>query len=56
MDTVNWLGVVTLLLVALMVGPAALRMNRGPGLLQKVAVWLAALVGLMVIYETFGPF
>ena len=56
MDTINWLGLITLLLVALMVGPAAFRMNRGPGLLQKVAVWLAVLVGLMFVYETFGPF
>ena len=56
MENVNWLSLIALLLVALMVGPRALRMNRGPGLLPKVAVWLAILVGLMFVYETFGPF
>ena len=56
MENVNWLSLIALLLIALMVGPRALRMNRGPGMLQKVAVWLAILVGLMFVYETFGPF
>ncbi|QQP88280.1 hypothetical protein IGS68_19820 [Skermanella sp. TT6] len=56
METINWLGLISLLLVALLVGPAAFRMNRGGQWLPKVAVWLAILVGLMFVYQTFGPF
>ncbi|WP_192499306.1 hypothetical protein [Skermanella pratensis] len=56
MDNINWLGLTSLLLVAILVGPAAFRMNRGGQWLPKVAVWLAILVGLMFVYQTFGPF
>ena len=53
---INWLGLVSLLLVAILVAPAAIRMNRGRRWLPRAAVWLAVLVGLVFIYQTFGPF
>jgi hypothetical protein len=53
---INWLGLVSLLLVAVMVAPAAIRMNRGRQWLPKVAIWLAVLVGLVFVYQTYGPF
>jgi hypothetical protein len=53
---INWLGLVSLLLVAILVAPAAILMNRGRQWLSKAAVWLAVLVGLVFIYQTFGPF
>ncbi len=53
---IKWLGLVSLLLVALLVAPAAIRMNGGGQWLPKAAVWLAVLVGLVFFYQTFGPF
>jgi len=53
---INWLGLVSLLLVAILVAPAAIRMNRRGQWLPKAAVWLAVLVGLIFVYQTFGPF
>ena len=53
---INWLGLVSLLLVAVLVAPAAIRMNRGRQWLPRAAVWLALLVGLVFVYQTFGPF
>ena len=53
---INWLGLVSLLLVAILVAPAAIRMNRGRQWLPKAAIWLAVLVGLVFVYQTFGPF
>jgi heme/copper-type cytochrome/quinol oxidase subunit 3 len=53
---INWLGLVSLLLVAVLVAPAAIRMNRGRQWLPRAAVWLAVLVGLIFVYQTFGPF
>jgi len=53
---INWLGLVSLLLVAFLVAPAAVRMNRGRHWLPKAALWLAILVGLVFVYQTFGPF
>ena len=53
---INWLGLVSLLLVAVLVAPAAIRMNRGRQWLPRAAVWLAVLVGLVFVYQTFGPF
>jgi hypothetical protein len=31
-------------------------MNRGGQWLPRAAVWLAILVGLVFVYQTFGPF
>jgi len=56
MENINWLGLVSLLLVAILVAPAAIRMNRGGQWLPRAAVWLAILVGLVFVYQTFGPF
>ena len=58
METVdiNWLGLVSLVLVAILVAPAGIRMNRGRQWLPRAAVWLAVLVGLVFVYQTFGPF
>jgi hypothetical protein len=53
---INWLGLVSLLLVAILVAPAAIRMNRGGQWLPKAVVWLAILAGLVFVYQTFGPF
>ena len=53
---INWLGLVSLLLVAVLVAPAAIRMNKGRQWLPRAAVWLAVLVGLVFVYQTFGPF
>ena len=53
---INWLGLVSLLLVAILVAPAAIRMNCGRQWLPKAAIWLAVLVGLVFVYQTFGPF
>ena len=46
---INWLGLVSLLLVAILVAPAAIRMNRGRQWLPKAAIWLAVLVGLFLL-------
>jgi heme/copper-type cytochrome/quinol oxidase subunit 3 len=56
MESINWLGLVSLLLVAILVAPAAIRMNRGGQWLPRAAVWLTILVGLVFVYQTFGPF
>jgi hypothetical protein len=56
MESINWLGLISLLLVTILVAPAAIRMNRGGQWLPRAAVWLAILVGLVFVYQTFGPF
>ncbi|PWC39262.1 hypothetical protein [Azospirillum sp. TSO35-2] len=55
MNSVDWLGVVALLMVAVMVVPAALRRNRGVAL-RNAVLWLALVVALVWIYDSFGPF
>lgn len=55
MDEANWLQLVALLMVAILVVPAALRRNRGTWL-QYAAVWLAIIAGLVFAWESFGPF
>ena len=52
---INWLGLVSCCWSPL-VAPAAIRMNRGRQWLPKAAIWLAVLVGLVFVYQTFGPF
>jgi hypothetical protein len=51
----NWMSLIYLLLVLVLIAPAALRLNRGR-MLPTIAAWLAVLAGLMFVYETFGPF
>jgi hypothetical protein len=55
MESFNWLGLVSLLMVAVLVVPAALSRNRGTWL-PYAAIWLAVIVGLIWAYRTFGPF
>lgn len=51
----QWIALIGLLMVAVLVVPAALRANRGK-LLRNAALWLAAVVALAYLYQTFGPF
>ncbi|ANC90585.1 hypothetical protein A6A40_00905 [Azospirillum humicireducens] len=55
MSETDWLSLVALLMVAVLVVPAALRRNRGV-VLRNAALWLAAIVALVWIYDRFGPF
>lgn len=55
MEDFNWLSLVYLLLVALLIGPAALARGRGSRL-KYAAIWLAVLVAILFVYQTFGPF
>lgn len=55
MDSINWLSLTALLMVAVLVVPAALRMNRGV-MLRNAVLWLAAIVALVWVYDRFGPF
>ncbi|MFD1626758.1 hypothetical protein [Azospirillum griseum] len=55
MDSIDWLSLTALLMVAVLVVPGALRMNRGV-LLRNAALWLAAVVALVWVYDRFGPF
>lgn len=50
----HWIALIGLLMAATLVVPAALRRNRGT-LLRNAALWLAAVVVLVYLYQTFGP-
>lgn len=51
----QWMALTGLLMVAVLVVPAALRRNRGRVLINA-ALWLAAVVGLVWLYQSVGPF
>lgn len=51
----DWLRLVALLMVAVLVVPAALRRNRGTWL-RYAAMWLAIITALVFAWESFGPF
>jgi len=51
----QWISLVALLMVAVLVVPAALRRNRGV-VLRNAALWLALIVALVWVYNRFGPF
>lgn len=55
MSETQWMSLVALLMVAVLVVPAALRRNRGV-VLRSAALWLALIVALVWIYDRFGPF
>lgn len=55
MESFNWLSLVYLLLFTLLIGPAALSRSRG-NRLRYAAAWLAILVAILFVYQTFGPF
>lgn len=55
LESINWLGVASLLMIALLIVPGALRRNRGTWL-PYAAVWIAAILALVWAYDTFGPF
>ncbi|MFS2011175.1 hypothetical protein ACCD06_15040 [Azospirillum sp. CT11-132] len=55
MSETQWMSLVTLLMVAVLVVPAALRRNRGV-VLRNAALWLALIVALVWVYNRFGPF
>ncbi|MBP2292450.1 hypothetical protein [Azospirillum rugosum] len=55
MESFNWLGLVSLLMVAVLVVPAALSRNRRTWM-PYAAAWTAAIVILVWAYQTFGPF
>ena len=55
MQDVNWLSLVYLILVAILVAPAALARNRGR-MLPMAAFWLGVIVALTWAYQTFRPF
>lgn len=55
MDGFNWLGLVALVMVAILVFPAARRVGRGRWL-PYTAAWLAIIVALVFVHQTFGPF
>lgn len=53
MNETDWLRLVALLMVAVLVVPAALRHNRTTWL-SYAAVWLAVAAALVFAYQTFG--
>lgn len=55
MDENGWLALIGLAMVAVLVVPGALARNRRTWL-PYAAAWLAAIVGLVWLYQTFGPF
>ncbi len=55
METVDWLSLVALVMVAILVIPGGLRRNRGTAL-RNAALWLALIVALVWIYDRLGPF
>lgn len=55
MSETSWMSLVALLMVAILVVPAALRRNRGV-VLRNAALWLALIVALVWAYDRFGPF
>ncbi|SMF83633.1 hypothetical protein SAMN02982917_5585 [Azospirillum oryzae] len=55
MNETQWMSLVALLMVAVLVVPAALRRNRGV-VLRNAALWLALIVALVWAYDHFGPF
>jgi hypothetical protein len=55
METVDWISLIALAMVAILVLPGALARNRRTWL-PYMAVWLAVIVGLVWLYQTFGPF
>lgn len=55
MSETQWMSLVALLMVAVLVVPAALRRNRGV-VVRNAALWLALIVALVWIYDRFGPF
>ncbi|WP_169055020.1 MULTISPECIES: hypothetical protein [unclassified Azospirillum] len=55
MSETQWMSLVALLMVAVLVVPAALRRNRGV-VLRNAALWLALIVALVWVYNRFGPF
>ena len=55
MSETQWMSLVSLLMVAVLVVPAALRRNRGV-VLRNAALWLALVVALVWAYDRFGPF
>lgn len=55
METVDWLSLTALAMVAVLVVPSALRHNRGV-VLRNAVLWLAVIVALVWGYERFGPF
>jgi hypothetical protein len=55
MSETQWMSLVALLMVAVLVVPAALRRNRGV-VLRNAALWLALIVALVWAYDRFGPF
>ncbi|WP_169732785.1 hypothetical protein [Azospirillum halopraeferens] len=56
MDNINWLGLVAILMVMAIVFPGAMPHLRRSPWLRNAAIWLAALTGLIFLYQTFGPF
>ncbi|MCW2245342.1 hypothetical protein M2352_000933 [Azospirillum fermentarium] len=55
MNENQWMALTGLLMAAVLVVPVALRRNRGR-ILINAALWLAAAVGLVWLYQSFGPF
>ncbi|HEY0835029.1 MAG TPA: hypothetical protein VGE72_14080 [Azospirillum sp.] len=51
----DWLRLVALLMVMIIVVPGAMALNRHSWV-RNTAVWLAVLVALVFLYQTFGPF
>lgn len=55
MDETQWMQLVALLMVAVLVVPAALRATRGRWL-PYAAAWLSVIVALVALYQVAGPF
>ncbi|WP_169055129.1 hypothetical protein [Azospirillum sp. TSH100] len=55
MRETDWMSLAALLMIAVLVVPAALRRNRGV-VLRNAALWLALIVALVWVYDRFGPF
>lgn len=54
MDSINWLALVSLLMVAVLVFSGGWRRTRGHRLVYG-AIWLAVIVALVAVYRLFGP-
>lgn len=55
MSTVSiLLSMLVTLVMVIFIAPNVMAINRGK-ILRNIAIWLAIIVGLALVYQTFGP-